>query len=124
MHDLPDANVIVEQHSSFIEERQFDEDRKLAGNTSLDCLCPKCGRISDRIKVSKIPETGFFRLTQIIGNPKADPPIPALIPVSASTWWDGVAAGKYPQGCKLSSRTTAWRVEDILRLIKELSAAS
>ena len=29
----------------------------------------------------KLPETGFLRLPQIIGNPKAKPPIPALIPV-------------------------------------------
>jgi len=41
-----------------------------------------------------IPEAGFLRLHQIIGNPKADPPIPALIPVSRSTWWAGVKDGR------------------------------
>jgi len=29
--------------------------------------------------------TAFLRLTQIVGDPKAEPPIPALIPVSKST---------------------------------------
>ena len=27
-----------------------------------------------------LPETGFLRLPQIVGDPKADPPVPALIP--------------------------------------------
>jgi prophage regulatory protein len=43
----------------------------------------------------KLPETGFLRLSGIIGNPKADPPIPAVIPVSKSSWWKGVAEGRY-----------------------------
>ena len=66
----------------------------------------------------KLPETGFLRLTQIIGNPKADPPIPAVIPVSKSTWWEGVKSGRYPKPVKsLGLRITAWRVEDIRALI-------
>jgi hypothetical protein len=28
-----------------------------------------------------LPETGFLRLRQIIGDAKADPPIPPIIPV-------------------------------------------
>jgi predicted DNA-binding transcriptional regulator AlpA len=67
----------------------------------------------------KLPETGFLRINQIIGNPKAEPPIPAVIPVSKSTWWEGVKSGRYPQPVKsLGLRITAWRVEDIRALIK------
>ena len=66
------------------------------------------------------PDTGFVRLSQIIGNPKADPPIPAVIPVSKSTWWNGVKTGRFPKPVKLTPRTTAWRVEDILALIDSL----
>ena len=44
-----------------------------------------------------LPETGFLRLKQIIGNAKSVPPVPAIIPVSKSTWWEGVRKGKYPQ---------------------------
>ncbi len=66
----------------------------------------------------RLPETGFLRLSQIIGNPKADPPIPALVPVGKSSWWLGVRNGKYPKPVKLGKRTTAWRVEEIRDLIE------
>jgi len=68
--------------------------------------------------VSSLPETGYVRLPQIIGNPKANPPIPAVIPVSKSTWWNGIKDGRFPQSVKLGPRTTVWRVEDIRRLIE------
>jgi hypothetical protein len=61
----------------------------------------------------QLPQTGYLRLPQIIGNAKAEPPTPALIPVSKSTWWQGVKDGRFPKSVKLSARTTAWRVEDI-----------
>lgn len=70
-----------------------------------------------------LPPTGFLRLSQIIGNPKANPPIPALIPVKKSCWWDGVKTGRFPQPVKLGPRVTMWRVEDIRRLLTELGAA-
>lgn len=66
-----------------------------------------------------LPETGYLRLCQIIGDRKATPPIPPLIPVSKSTWWDGVRTGRYPQAVKLGPRITAWRVKDILQLIAD-----
>lgn len=69
--------------------------------------------------VNKLPETGFLRLSQILGNTKANPPIPAIIPVSKSTWWAGVKNGRYPQPVKLSERCTAWPVEAIRVLIEE-----
>ena len=66
-----------------------------------------------------LPETGYLRLPQIIGNTKATPPVPALIPVSKSTWWAGVKAGRYPEPVRtLGQRITAWRVEDIRALIR------
>jgi hypothetical protein len=69
----------------------------------------------------KLPETGFLRLKSIIGDPKANPPIPPLIPVSSSTWWSGVKSGRFPKSTKISHRITAWRVEDIRRFIEEMS---
>lgn len=68
-----------------------------------------------------LPDTGYLRLPQIIGNAKAEPPIQALIPVSKSTWWQGVKDGRFPKPVKLSARTTAWRVEDIHDLIQQLA---
>lgn len=66
-----------------------------------------------------LPETGFLRLPQIIGDRKANPPIPAIIPVSKSTWWQGIKTGRYPKPVKLGERCTAWRVEDIRTLVEE-----
>jgi len=67
--------------------------------------------------MATIPETGYLRLWQILGNPKANPPIPAIIPISKSSWWLGVKTGRYPQPFKLGPRTTVWRVSDIRELI-------
>jgi prophage regulatory protein len=65
-----------------------------------------------------LPEIGLVRLPQILGNPNAKPPIPAVYPVSKSSWWAGVKSGKYPAAVKLGPRTTAWRVEEIRNLIE------
>jgi predicted DNA-binding transcriptional regulator AlpA len=65
-----------------------------------------------------LPETGFVRLSQIVGDPKAVPPIPAVIPVSKSSWWQGVKSGRYPKSVKLGPRITAWNVADIRALIE------
>ena len=85
-----------------------------------------------------LPETGYLRLPQIIGQdavtveqaaanreygkgPKRPrPAIPAVIPVKMTTWWNGVRSGRYPKPVKLGPRTTAWRVQDILDLIERL----
>ena len=68
--------------------------------------------------MTQLPETGYLRLPQILGARRATPPVPALIPVSKSTWWEGVRTGRYPKPCKLGPRITAWRVEDIRALIE------
>jgi prophage regulatory protein len=68
----------------------------------------------------QLPETGYLRLRQIIGDPRSDPPIPAVIPVSKSTWWAGVKSGRYPPAVRtLSRRITCWRVEDIRALVAD-----
>lgn len=69
-----------------------------------------------------LPQTGFLRLPQIVGDKNAKPPIPALIPVSKSAWWAGVKSGKYPKSIKLGVRTTAWTVESIRALIESMGA--
>jgi len=68
-----------------------------------------------------LPETGFLRLNQIIGDKKAVPPIPPLIPISRSGWWRGIQEGRFPKGCKLGPNTTAWEVGTIRDLISQLS---
>ena len=59
----------------------------------------------------EFPKTGLVRLSQILAP--AGP-----IPVSKSTWWQGVKDGRFPQPQKLGPRTTVWRVEDIRTLFE------
>jgi hypothetical protein len=66
----------------------------------------------------KLPESGYIRLIQILGDKKSNPPIPPIIPVGKSSWWAGVKSGRYPQPVKLGPRTTAWRIKDIRHLIE------
>jgi prophage regulatory protein len=50
------------------------------------------------------------------------PEVLRRFPVGKSTWWQGVAKGEYPQPVKLgSTRCTAWRSQDIDKLIAEAS---
>ena len=69
------------------------------------------------MSTSTLPEVGYLRLPQIIGDRKRG--VPPLIPVCASSWWAGIKAGRYPAGVRISARATAWRVEDIRKLIAE-----
>lgn len=65
-----------------------------------------------------LPATGYVRLPQIIGNPKAVPPVPGVLPIGRTTFLTGVKEGKYPKPVKLGKRTVAWRVEDIRALLE------
>jgi predicted DNA-binding transcriptional regulator AlpA len=64
----------------------------------------------------QLPETGYLRLKQILGDPKAG--IPALIPISKSSFWAGIKSGRYPKGVKLGPKTTCWTVESIRAFIE------
>jgi predicted DNA-binding transcriptional regulator AlpA len=59
----------------------------------------------------QFPQTGLVRLRDILA-PRGP------VPVSKSTWWEGVRRGRFPKPIKLGQRVTAWDAEDIWRLIK------
>lgn len=59
----------------------------------------------------KLPNTGFLRLDAVL----------RFIPVSKSTWWEGIKQGKFPKPVSLGPRMTAWRAEDIKKLIEEIN---
>jgi prophage regulatory protein len=63
------------------------------------------------------PETAFLRLSQILGDLDANPPVAPIIPVSRSAWWAGVKTGTYPQPVKLSPRVTVWRASDVFAIV-------
>jgi len=65
-------------------------------------------------ETNAFPETGYVRVKQILN----------VIPVSKSTWWDGVKSGRFPQSIKLGPRITVWKAEDIRNLIDDLASAA
>ena len=65
------------------------------------------------MSIEVLPETGFVRLSTVL----------RVIPVSRSSWWQGVKSGKYPAPIKISANTTAWKAEDIRDLIAQLSGS-
>lgn len=68
-----------------------------------------------------LPATGYVRLSQIIGAPKASPPIPPFLPISRSTFWSWVKNGRISRPIKLSPRISVWKVEEIRDLHLTLS---
>jgi predicted DNA-binding transcriptional regulator AlpA len=58
------------------------------------------------------PHTGLVRLAAILA-----PHGP--IPVSKTTWWEGVRSGRFPKPIKLGPRVTVWRAEDIRALFED-----
>jgi prophage regulatory protein len=68
-------------------------------------------RVSDQTRNS-LPDEGLVRLNFILA-PKGP------LPISRSTWWKGVAEGRYPRPVKLAPRISAWPVEDIRKLIEQ-----
>ena len=84
---------------------------------------------------------GYLRLSQIIGQSavtkeQADAnrrdgksptrprdAIAPLIPVSKSTWWLGVANGRYPKPTRtLGERITAWSAASIMEILDKAAA--
>lgn len=73
-----------------------------------------------KITINETQEIGFFRIWQIVGNKNNN--TPALIPISRTSFLNGVKSGKFPKPVKLGTRTTAWRKSDIYALIEEMGA--
>ena len=59
----------------------------------------------------ELPTTGYVRQSKLI---------PDIVPFSSATLWRKVKAGSFPAPVKLSERVTAWRVEDIRRLMERV----
>lgn len=57
----------------------------------------------------------YLRIADIVGDRKADPPKPAILPVSASCWWNWVKSGRAPKPIRIG-RTTMWRRDDVIAL--------
>lgn len=56
-----------------------------------------------------LPDTGYLRLPEVL----------RYIPVSKTTWWNGVKSGRFPKSVKLGPGITAWKAEDIRQHIAQ-----
>lgn len=65
--------------------------------------------------MKQLPETGYVRIQQIIGNPKTG--APGVLPISRETFYNRIRAGVYPRPTKLGPRISMWRVEDVRKMI-------
>lgn len=55
---------------------------------------------------------GFLRLPQVL----------QLIPISKSSWYQGVKDGRYPPPVSITTATSAWAADEIQALIERLKA--
>ena len=53
----------------------------------------------------------LYRLPQVLER----------IPVSRSSWFAGIQAGRYPKGYCLGLRTTVWRSDEVDQLVTSLT---
>lgn len=94
------------------------------------------GSAGHTIHPTQLPDIGYLRLPQIIGQREVTPdeaaanrrrgkgprtPRPAiqpLIPVSRTQWYAGIRAGRYPAPRRLAPRTAVWAAADIRALLE------
>jgi prophage regulatory protein len=58
-----------------------------------------------------IPTDGFMRLRDVL----------RIVPVSRSSWFEGVKQGRFPKPVRLGPRTAGYRASDIRDLVERLS---
>jgi predicted DNA-binding transcriptional regulator AlpA len=56
------------------------------------------------------PAPRLLRITDVLA------PI-GPVPVSRSTWWEGVRTGRYPKPIKLGPKITVWRSDEIDQIV-------
>jgi prophage regulatory protein len=60
-----------------------------------------------------LPSEGLVRLSTVL----------RVFPVGESSWWRGIADGKYPAPVRIGARSVAWRASDIRKLIESAPLA-
>ncbi|MCG8085517.1 MAG: AlpA family phage regulatory protein [Candidatus Thiodiazotropha taylori] len=61
--------------------------------------------------LATLPDDALIRIKDVL----------RLYPISKSGWFKGIQDGKYPKPIKLGERVSAWRVGDILKLVRNAS---
>jgi prophage regulatory protein len=58
------------------------------------------------------PTDALVRIGKIVGPN-------GIIPVSRSSFYQGIRDGIYPKPVRLGKRTSAWRMSDLMRVVKK-----
>jgi prophage regulatory protein len=85
---------------------QKNEPTQLVQESAIDKLTKLC---------VEFPQVGYVRQALLI---------PGILPISSATLWRWVANGQFPKPVKLSSRITAWRVEDVMKWLRSQQGAN
>ena len=89
---------------------------------------PLAEHVRTALNLNPLPESGYVRLSQLIGDPgdlNATPPrypVPPIVPVGKSSIWAWVKAGRFPAPVKIGPRTTAWDVRLIRQFLDKQGA--
>ena len=75
--------------------------------------------VKNAVNLNPLPEAGFLRMSQLIGDLDADPPIPPIVPAGKSSIWSWVKQGIFPAPVKIGPRVTAWDVRSIRQYLNE-----
>jgi len=67
---------------------------------------------SDEMTTAHARIDGFLRLRDVL----------RIIPVSRSTWYEGIKAGRFPRQVRIIGDLVAWRVSDIRALVDRINA--
>lgn len=88
--------------------RRFSERAEMTESTAYPKIDPQTDSTDVRARSGA---DALLRLSDVLAP---DGPIP----VSKSTWWQGVKDGRFPAPVKLGPRTTAWRASEIAALVE------
>lgn len=66
-----------------------------------------------------LKSTRLVRLADLVGNPRALPPIPGIVPLSAATIWRKVSQNQFPRPLKLGPNSTAWLLSEVEQWVLE-----
>jgi len=67
----------------------------------------------DHSVFDQLPDSAYLREAQLVRSPKHPDSLTAPLPLSAPTLWRMVKEGRFPKPHKLSSRVTAWQVQQV-----------
>lgn len=87
---------------------------------------PRRTRASYAPVASGLTPDARIKLPQIVGDPKADPPLPGIFPASRTQLYRLIQQGRFPAPLKPfpGCRASYWRYGDVLAAIRRLEDES